>query len=90
MTDEHTPERWYAKDTAGHDIHGQTAVIAEDTGKDVAIVYDGDAHAKLIAAAPELLEALEAVYQGACEDEGFYQSTTAIQARAVIEQATEE
>jgi hypothetical protein len=54
-----TPRTWRAQPTAGHDIHGQTAVYDEATGKDIAIVYDGDAHADLIAAAPELLEACQ-------------------------------
>jgi len=50
--------RWQAQHTAGHATHGQTAIYDEANGKDVAIVYDGDANARLIAAAPELLEAL--------------------------------
>ena len=51
--------RWQAQHTAGHATHGQTAIYDEANGKDVAIVYDGDANARLIAAAPELLQALE-------------------------------
>lgn len=45
---------WHAKPTAGHDVHGQSAVYDEASGKDVALVYDGKAHADLIAAAPEM------------------------------------
>ena len=54
---------WYAKPTAGHERHGQSVVIDEETGRDIAIVYDGDADAQLLAAAPELLEALKAVLE---------------------------
>jgi hypothetical protein len=48
--------RWEARPTAGHDRHGQSSVYDSETGKDIAIVYDGAAHGDLIAAAPELLE----------------------------------
>jgi hypothetical protein len=55
--------KWAAQHTAGHDTHGQTAIYDEATGKDVAIVYDGDAHAELIVRAvnshADMLEALE-------------------------------
>jgi hypothetical protein len=51
--------RWEARPTAGHDRHGQSSVYDSETGKDIAIVYDGAAHGDLIAAAPELLEACE-------------------------------
>jgi len=47
---------WQTQNTAGHDTHGQTAIYDEANGKDIAIVYDGDSHARLISAAPELLE----------------------------------
>jgi hypothetical protein len=59
----HTKGEWYAKPTAGHDLHGQSVVYADGVGrgKDVAIVYDGDADAQLIAAAPDLLLALETI-----------------------------
>jgi hypothetical protein len=52
------PGPWESQHTAGHDAHGHTAVYATD-GRDVALVYDGDANARLIAAAPELYSALE-------------------------------
>jgi hypothetical protein len=54
----HMPGPWNARGTAGHETHGQSAVYGDD-GKDIAIVYDGEANARLIAAAPELLAALE-------------------------------
>jgi len=53
---------WQCQHTAGHGTHGQSAVYAETDGKDVALVYDGDVHAALIAAAPELLAACRAVW----------------------------
>ncbi len=56
--------QWYCKPTAGHEIHGQSAVYSED-GKDIAIVYDGKAHGDLIAAAPALLAALGDILQTA-------------------------
>lgn len=52
-----TPDQWAMQHTAGHETHGQSAVYDMRTGKDVAIVYDGAKHARLIAAAPALLEA---------------------------------
>jgi hypothetical protein len=58
MTTQHTPGPWYSQPTAGHETHGQSAIASEATGKTVAIAYDGEADARLLAAAPELLEAL--------------------------------
>ena len=40
-------------------MHGQSAIASEATGKTVAIAYDGEADARLIAAAPELLDTLQ-------------------------------
>ena len=66
---QHTPGPWEAQDTAGHDIHGQTAIY-DAGGKDVAIVYDGDANARLIAAAPDLLKALKGMvaHESRCDE----------------------
>lgn len=50
---------WYVSPTAGSEKHGQHAVVDSATGRDIAIVYDGPAHARLIAAAPAMKEALE-------------------------------
>lgn len=49
---------WEVKGTAGHEIHGQS-VVYDEAGRAIAIVYDGDAHGSLVAAAPELLECLK-------------------------------
>ena len=57
----HTPGPWYSTPTAGHEMHGQSAIASEANGKTVAIAYDGKADAHLIAAAPEMLEALRAM-----------------------------
>jgi hypothetical protein len=59
MTTKHTPGPWYSQPTAGHETHGQSAIASEATGKTVAIAYDGKADARLLAAAPDLLEALQ-------------------------------
>jgi hypothetical protein len=58
-TTQHTPGPWYSQPTAGHETHGQSAIASEATGKTVAIAYDGQTGARLIAAAPDLLAALE-------------------------------
>jgi hypothetical protein len=62
---------WRSQHTAGHDTHGQTAVYDESDGKTVAIVYDGDAHASLISAAPTMYEALKALTH-LCGEMGYY------------------
>lgn len=54
----HTPGPWLTNGTAGHEKHGQWSVYAE-SGKTIAIVYDGERDANLIAAAPQLLEACQ-------------------------------
>lgn len=59
MKTEFTPGPWNSHRTAGHDIHGQSAVYVELDGKSIALVYDGDVNARLISAAPELFEALQ-------------------------------
>ena len=73
-------QHWIARGTAGHEAHGQYAVYDEATGKDIAIVYDGKAHGGLIAAAPELAEALRAVL-----DPPSYYSDVRERARALLE-----
>ncbi len=57
MTTKHTPGPWSYQATAGnHDF----AVYPESTGRDIALVRDfNEPNARLIASAPELLEALE-------------------------------
>ena len=53
---------WYYRPTAGHETHGQGVIADEETGRDVAIAYDGDADGALLAAAPAMLAALEAIH----------------------------
>lgn len=80
---------WNHSKTAGHEIHGQSAVYS-DSGKTIAIVYDGEKHAKLIAAAPEMLDALRAAEHALltlaenADPEGAYDDV-----RAAIAKATE-
>lgn len=59
--DKHT--KWEVSNTAGHETHGQSAVYDTVTGADIAIVYDGKRHARLIAASPRMLSALRLVAQ---------------------------
>lgn len=56
---------WYYSPTAGHDIHGQGTIADEDTGRTVALAYDGAKDGALLAAAPELLEALSLALEAA-------------------------
>lgn len=59
-TEQHTPGPWIAKPTAS--LGPQFVVYPEAAGPDIAIIYDHgntEANACLIAAAPELLNALE-------------------------------
>jgi hypothetical protein len=50
--------KWYGKRSIN--IHDQGLVMDVETGTNIAVVYNGDAYTDLIAAAPELLEALKA------------------------------
>ncbi len=63
-TKQETAKTWYATPSAGHEIHGQSLVIDEADGANIAVVYDGDAHAALIASAPDLLAALQEMCEG--------------------------
>lgn len=73
---------WSASPTAGHDVHGQSAICDEHTGRTVAIVYDGDAHAAFIARAcnayDELLATLENLLAEVCTTEAGLSATTPI------------
>jgi hypothetical protein len=50
---------WICKPVAGHEKHGASVVYSEETGDTIALVYDGERHGEVVAAAPELLEALQ-------------------------------
>lgn len=77
---------WYLAKTGNH----QGLIIDEQTGANIAVAYD-KADGPLIAAAPELLEALkelvDAVWDGRLESEGAEAFTDP--ARAAIAKATE-
>ncbi len=58
----HTPGPWHFGPTAGHH---DFAIYPEATGKDLALSRGtNEANARLIAAAPELLEALKTMADG--------------------------
>ena len=86
----HTPGPWTATPTAGHETHGQSVVYAEADGKDVAVIYDGKANARLIAAAPELLAACKAIAALMDGQGRANMPEVAGQARAAIAKATVE
>lgn len=56
-TVKYTPGPWYSSRTGNH----QGLVISEATSENVAVTYNGAADACLVAAAPELLAALEQI-----------------------------
>lgn len=58
---QHTPGPWCISRDAVPEGHVQITVYAERDGERVATVFRTEANAPLIAAAPDLLEALEAV-----------------------------
>lgn len=62
----HTQGQWTAAGTAGHKTHGQSAVY-DESGKDIAIVYDGEANACLIAASPSMYEYVKCQAEGGCK-----------------------
>lgn len=69
MKSKHTPGPWEYAPTAGHETHGQSVVYND--GLSIAIVYDGEANARLIAAAPDLLQACKAAVVSLIEDEHY-------------------
>ena len=65
MTTQHTPGTWYTSDKGPSGPHYQGQVAVEETGRTIAITYDdeGGHNARLIAAAPEMLDALKTAGQ---------------------------
>lgn len=57
---EHTSGPWASGHLAAPEGVTQVEVYREDTGKRIAYVFDSDADARLIAAAPDLLSACKA------------------------------
>ena len=82
----HTPGPWYSQPTAGHEMHGQSAIASEANGKTVAIAYDGKADAHLLAAAPDLLAALRVIAEDGKRN-GWIPSFHWGEARAAIAKA---
>lgn len=62
----HTPGPWYGKEQGGP--HNQALVVSEQDGRNVAVCYDAR-DMPLIAAAPDLLAALEEIAN--TDTEGF-------------------
>lgn len=58
---EHTPGPWYTHRSAVPDWCEQNIIASEPDGVDVALTYRSKADAALIAAAPDMLAALEVV-----------------------------
>lgn len=61
MKTKHTPGPWAFRE--GAEPHHQALVYSEESGHDVAVTYhdEGATNARLIAAAPELLDALQSI-----------------------------
>ena len=91
-TQTHTPGPWTLREGYPDEICSADPDHATMFGN-IAVAFhpysERLANARLIATAPKLLAALREIYEGACEDKGFYQSTTAAKARAAIEEATQ-
>ena len=85
----HTPGPWETSRDAVPDGHTQITVYAEGSGERVATVFQTEANARLIAAAPELFEALEDVVKWAymCTV-GSKEEKSIVRARAALALAT--
>ena len=68
----HTPKEWHEANTGNHQ-----GLIIDGAGNNIAVAYD-KVNARLIAAAPELLEALEqaieTLHEFGSEDVAYYQN----------------
>lgn len=85
-----TPGPWHVGEGgAAMIIYDQNGYAVADAktfhGKHAA--YSAHDNARLIAAAPDLLAALNLAYEALGEERGFHQSTTAIKIRAAIAKA---
>ena len=77
---------WYAK-KSGNDTQG--IVVEEETGRTVAVAYDRKDTA-LLAAAPEMLELLEEVYDWLDDDDSYGATIKRQKLAAVINKTQEE
>ena len=59
---QHTPGPWYARTSNHQIIPPKGLIVSEETGENIAVAYDKK-NAPILAAAPDLLEALEHVTQ---------------------------
>ena len=69
----HTPGPWYALPArAGFYIQAENDIIVDTADQNARYgTIDDEANARLIAAAPELLEALKALHHAVCGETGF-------------------
>ena len=91
MTTKHTPGPWQAQDywIIGCVEDSWDIMAGADTAcpKRVAKVFTSEADARLIAAAPELLEALKNLYTATPDNEGGELGRACMKARAAIAKA---
>jgi hypothetical protein len=78
---------WYSTITNKGSAHEQGLIIEEKTGNAIAVCYNPE-NAKLIAAAPELLEALQALINSPI-DNADHHHRTLMDAERAISKATE-
>jgi hypothetical protein len=89
MSAAHTPGPWgYARSATPEWFYLATVYADDDGFKRVAMAFESEADARLIAAAPELLEALRALVD--CPDYAGIQTHEMRRARAAITKATRE
>jgi len=88
METKHTPGPWIESKIGNH--YEEYLIYSEETGKNVAINVDGLANARLIAAAPDMLEALkEFLADQETMNEPYRNEAICERARAAIKKATE-
>ena len=72
---------------ANNNQNGQGLVIDDETGRTVAVAYDGN-DTPILAASPELLDALTDLVGGCGKEGDLFSSAAMNKARAVIRRAT--
>lgn len=87
----HTPGPWYTSKDAVPEWHVQVTVSSEETGERVATVFQTEANAQLIAAAPDLLAVAQTLLSEADSTGGHTRTVSRLSVdhlRAVIAKAT--